>query len=77
MWHQATAKGKKVLLATQTWRNSSDMPVSRSNPTFLGSPRRASWLAAAGPLRGAARGPRGVRGWTSKESTGKTAEMTR
>lgn len=38
MWHQATAKGKKVLLATQTWRNSSDMPVSRSNPTFLLSP---------------------------------------
>lgn len=29
---------KKVLLATQTWRNSSDMPVSRSNPTFLRSP---------------------------------------
>lgn len=38
MWHQATAKGKKVLLATQTWRNSSDMPVSRSSPTFLLSP---------------------------------------
>lgn len=38
MWHQATAKGKKVLLATQTWRNSSDMPISRSSPTFLLSP---------------------------------------
>lgn len=38
MWHQATAKGKKVLLATQTWRNSSDMPVSRSSPTFHLSP---------------------------------------
>lgn len=36
MWHQATAKGeKKVLLATQTWRNSCDMPVSRSSPTFF------------------------------------------
>lgn len=77
MWHQATAKGeKKVLLATQTWRNSSDMPVSRSNPTFA---RPLSILAGSRrPLAGGGKGaPRGVRRWTSKESTGKIAQMTR
>lgn len=56
-------RGKKVLLATQTWRNSSDMPVSLNSPTFPGSPaEHPGWelqtLSPAGEG-----GPRGARGW--------------
>lgn len=63
--------GKKVLLATQTWRNSSDMPVSRSSPTFLRSP--LSFLAGSRrPLAGGGKGAPGeCEGGRQKSPPGK------
>lgn len=64
MWHLATSKGGKVLLATQTWRNRPGFPSNATTPTF---PRPApnNPAVTCGPLVGAGRGPRESEGGTS------------
>jgi hypothetical protein len=70
MWHQATAKGKKVLLATQTWRNRSDMPVPRNSPTLPRSPAQHPGQGPQTLPQRTCEGAGGTRGWQGRRAKG-------
>lgn len=63
MWHLATSKRGKVLLATETWRKRPGIPGERHDPYLPSSCGQTSPAVTCGPLPGAGDGPRGVRGW--------------
>lgn len=78
MWHLATSKGGKVLLATQTWRNRPGFPGERRDP-HLPSPPPTNRPGPAAPSWGQAGGPGEAEGGTSgrakEEITESTVEM--
>lgn len=61
MWHLATSKGRKVLVATQTWRSRPGIPGKRYDP-YLPSPGSGAPGRDLRPPPEGRQGPRAARG---------------